>query len=175
MDIKKSDVEQIEKKTLGEDCWITLGDVKIKVDYLTRAQEMEFNRLVLMWENKHGDQAHSHHLEYYFRCAVKDIQGITIEGKEATLTFKNGMAQELVSGESRLDIIACFLELKLFMLATGMIIEKLQISEADKKKLQSAQDSVKTENLQEPENDSTAEKSSIPGRIKEFIAGHSKK
>jgi len=175
MNITKTDVEQIERKSLGEDCWITLGDVRIKIDYLTRAQEMEFNRLVLMWENKHGEQAPFHHFEYYFRCAVKDVQGITIEGKEASLTFKNGMAQELVSGESKLDIVACFLELKLFMLAVGLILEKLQMSEADKKKLQSVQDSVKMENSKEQEKDSTAEKSSILGRTKEFIAKHSKK
>lgn len=158
MDISKDTVEKIERKSLGEECWISLGDIKIRVDYLTRSQEMEFNRLSIAWGLQQGHIVHSHHLEYYFRCAVKDIQGITIEGKETVLTFKNGLAQDLVTNDlkesdrKKLDVVACFLGLEMFHLACGSIFQRLEMSEADKKKLRFVQDSVKTENSQGPES-----------------------
>ncbi len=171
MDITKEKIERIERKTLGEDCWIPIGeDIKIKVDYLTRAQEMEFNRLSLSWNLNKGQGTHSHHLEYYMRCAIKDIIGITIEGKEAELIIKDGLAKYLVTEEIKkdklpdddprkkkpLDFIACLLGLELFEIALYKIYEKLEMTEADKKKLQSAQNSVKPENSEGQEKSSEA-------------------
>jgi hypothetical protein len=161
MDINKEKIERIERKTLGEDCWLSIGeDIKIKIDYLTRAQEMEYERLLLGWTVNQGAKLHSHDLEYYFRCTVKDIQGITIEGREAVLERKNDMARELVTNEvkdqQRLDIVACFIELKIFLYACELIMQKLAMTEADKKKLQSVQNSVKQENSDGQEKSSEA-------------------
>ena len=164
MDISKKDIQKIERKSLGEDCWINLSDdVRIRIDYLTRAQEVEFNRLSIAWGLQQGDSVHSHHLEYYFRCAVKDVQGITIEGKETTLTFKHGVAQNLITENIKndklpeddplkkkpLDVVASFIGLGLFYVAVGSIFQRLEMDDADKKKLPSVQDSVKKDNLPE--------------------------
>ena len=182
MDINEEVIEKINRKSLGEDCWVPIGDeIKIKIDYLTRAQELEFNRLSLAWGMKQGNKVHSHHLEYYFRCTVKDIQGITIQGKETVLTFKDGLAQNLVTTDMKevdrkpLDVVACFLGLGIFGVACGMIYQRIEMTEADKKKLQSALDSVKQENSQESEASSNHAPSLIPGKTKKSSASHSKK
>ena len=131
MDITKEKIEKIERKTLGEDCWLSIGeDIRLKIDYLTRAQEMEYERLSLAWNFNQGEKLHSHDLEYYFRCAVKDIQGITIEGREAVLECKNGLAKDLVTnevkGQQRLDIVATFIEMKIFLYAIEMIMQNIK-------------------------------------------------
>lgn len=160
MDITKEIIERIERKTLGEDCWISIGeDIRLKIDYLTRAQEMEFNRLSLSWNLNKGQNTHSHHLEYYMRCTVKDITGITIGGKETELIIEDGLAKYLVTEEIKkdklpdddpqkkrpLDFVKSIVELGLSDIALYKIFEKLAMTEADKKKLQSVQNSVKQE------------------------------
>ena len=156
MDISKQAVEKIERKSLGEDCWINIGDdIRVRVDYMSKSQEIEFNRHVLAFETDHSEILHRHYIDFYLRATIKAVEGITLEGRETELESVNGLAMSLVttdnkkSPQQKIDLIGTIVELGMTFILCGMIVEKLKFTEADKKKLQSVQDSVRKENSQE--------------------------
>jgi hypothetical protein len=163
MDISKQAIEKIERKPLGEDGWIDLGEiyshlpgVKIRFDYLTQAQDTEFKHLLNLWELGLGGVARDQPFNYLFRCSVKEVIGVTWIDKEMTLTFKYKLAHELVTTEKKeseqhsRDVVDAFKEdMRVSIDLIGeMIWQRIQMTEADKKKLQSVQNSAKTENSQ---------------------------
>jgi hypothetical protein len=127
-----------EKKLLSEECWIELGDeVKIRIDYPTRSQEVELRRLQKVW-NYHKESADtSHWMEYYLRTAIREVVGFSSEGKPLTLVVERGLAKELTDGTVHLDLIATLLELDLIEAVGGMIMQRLEMTEIDKKKFPS--------------------------------------
>ena len=131
IDLKK----RVEKKLLSEDCWIDLVDgLKIRVDYLTRSQETELRRLKTLWKYNLADPESNHWIEYYFRAAVKEIQGFTIEGQPAKLESSGGLAMSLINekGDS-VDVCGAFAELGILETACSLIRERLDFGELSKK------------------------------------------
>jgi hypothetical protein len=155
MDISKQLNDKIAKKPLGELAWIEAGDIKIRFDYMTQSQEIEFYRLANLWGSNLGEKGHSHHFDYLLRATVKDVVGITYGEQPMALTFKNGLANEFVTNEPKeeerkhYDLVRCFFDLEILTTVCSIIFSRIEMTEADKKKLQSALDSVKKENSQE--------------------------
>lgn len=149
-----------EKKLLGESCWIALADdLKIRIDYLTRAQETEFRRLLKLWEGNRADPNGNHWIEYYFRAAVKEVLGFTIEGERSTLTVEHGLARSLKNdkGTKEIDVCAAFVEYGILEGACGLIRQRLEFGDIEKKSSESSQNlssgasSVPTPNPSGPE------------------------
>src|SRR3990167_8878548 len=142
--------EQIERKTLSEDCWIDLEDFQIRIDYPTYSQTTELRRLAIQWGAGQADENTEHYLGYYLRATLRGVKGLFSNGKELTLELERGLAKNFIGGDKPLDVIATFVHLKLLELAVSEIQQKLQVSGEDKKKSLSQPNSLKREEPEEP-------------------------
>jgi hypothetical protein len=160
MDINENQVKRIERKLLSEECWIDLGDgLEIKIDYMTRSQEVEFRRLATLWELQ-GTSEKQHYWGYFLKSISKNIRGLTIAGKPATLEFKNGLLENIISDGNKYDYVAVLLELKKLENLYYEAYTKLVFDDVDKKKFLSVQESSKTEKTLPSEKDSREKKES---------------
>jgi hypothetical protein len=164
MDIEK---QQIERKPLGEDCWIDLpGDVRLRIDYMTEAQDSQLRKLNLMWQFNVQTEKLEYADDYMIRATVKEVQGLTIEGEPFKLNIVHGMIErpKIEKEEDRLKDFVSILKAASLYEATVMSINmRLAMSGTDKKKLKFA-DSLPSQ----PESSflrkiSTGLKSLIPG------------
>ena len=152
--------ELIERKLLSEEAWIELGDIRIRFDYPTRSQEMEFRILKVRWDGGHAEATSEHWIGYYLRATIKEVLGFARNGKPYKLELINGLARDLVAGENRLDMIAVFQEYDLLESLFGLIWKRLEVTELDKKKFLLQPNSLKTENSN-TEKDLNPEASSL--------------
>jgi hypothetical protein len=148
IDLKKP----VEKKLLSEQAWIELWDgVRVRIDYLTRAQETELRRLRAMWRAKIADPNGDHFLEYYIRAAVKEAVGFGIEGETARIESSGGLAMNLVTSPQdadkslRIDITEAFAQLGALEALCGAISERLNFDEVEKKSVSSPPSSLSAE------------------------------
>lgn len=169
IDLKK---EEYEKKLLGVDCWLEIGKdygvndpIKIRIDYPTRSQTVEFRRLLTVWKADLQTEHTQHWLEYYFRSTVREIEGISVEGKAARLTLEGGLAKNLSAGNVDLDVVQVFSTLGILQVVVGMIRSKLEFSDIEKKNSQSPLNSSKKESSPEPQ--------SSPGQTSSTDGDHS--
>ena len=146
MDLKP----QIEKKLLGEDVWIDIGNdgEKVRIDYQTRSQEVEFRRLQKVWFAGMFNADTEHWVVFYLRSTIREVEGFTIEGKPAKLVLERGSAKELSNGEKSIDVIAMFQDADLVWSLAGEIMSRLNVSETEKKTQSSQPNSSGTANLE---------------------------
>lgn len=136
-----------EKKLLSEPCWIDLNDeVKVRIDYPTRSQEVELRRLQKIWFSGLARADTEHWMAYYLRSTIREVMGFSIEGKPAQLVLERGSALSLSNGTTSLDLIATLLELDLIEALGGMIMSRLEVTEVEKKRLDSPPSSSVTAN-----------------------------
>lgn len=154
--------EQIERKTLSEECWIELGDFQIKVDYPTYSQVTELRRLTIMWEAQRASEDTEHFLGYYLRSTLKGVKGLVADGKELTVELERGLAKNFVGGSRPLDIVATFLAVELLEIAVVRIRERLEVSNEDKKKSSSQPSSLKKVESGEPRSSTPVLKFETP-------------
>lgn len=153
--------EQIERKTLSEDCWIDLGEFEIKVDYPTYSQTTELRRLTILWEAQRANEDTEHFLGYYLRSTLKGVKGLVANGKELTVEIERGLAKNF-AGDKPLDIVATFLALGLLEIAVVRTRERLEMSGEDKKKFLSQPNSLKKEESGEPRSSTPVLKFETP-------------
>ena len=127
--------ELIERKLLNEDACIELGEIKIRFDYPSRSQEMEFRILKMRWDAGRVESESEHWIGYYLRSTIKAVVGFERNKKPYKLEFINGFARDLVVGKIRLDVIAVLQEYDLLESVFGLIWKRLEVTELDKKKL----------------------------------------
>ena len=148
--------KELAPKLLGEtDCWILLSEgraavpakdgqsakpaeeaVRVRVDYLTAAQDSEFHRRGIRFETWGTGE---HPEDYYLRATIKEIVGLTYEGQPFRLTFdQQGLVEEVGeagSGEEiKPDLISMLKAVNLYDIARVKMRMKLSLTEADKKK-----------------------------------------
>jgi hypothetical protein len=150
MNIEKKD---IERKILTEECWIDLGDgLGLRIDYPTRGQEAEYRRLDALWAFNAMMEQSEQPINYYLRCACKQVRGLTIENEEASIEVKNGLAKNLVFKGGQVDFIDFLVGANLWYRAWFDVKQKLAYDDIDKKKLQSQPDSTEKESSENIEN-----------------------
>lgn len=130
---------QPERKLLGAEAWLDLPEeVRVKFDYPSESQEVELRRLQMLWFGKMASPLTDHWLSYYLRATIRDVQGITVAGKPTQLVIEKGLAKNLKSDGGELDLIAAFIQLDVLETVASMIRQRLEVTELDKKKLQSS-------------------------------------
>ena len=163
-----------ERKLLSEECWIDVGnDIQLRIDYPTHSQSTEQRRLEMLWFNKMARPDTEHWIEYYIRCTVREVRGFSIEGKAARLVLERGIADHLTNADparpnemgKNLDVIAVFVEFDMLESLCGMILQRLEMNEMDKKKLQSQDSLSEMESLGSPMNNSELESKSLTDGI----------
>ena len=166
------DLKAPEKKLLSEECWIDLAnDVKIRIDYPTRSQEVELRRLQKIWFHDKQQPDTEHWMTAYLRATIKDAVGFSIEGKPAILIVERGLAKELTcdkdskNPQDHLDLIATFIELDLVEAIGGLIMSRLEMTDVEKKTLPSPPNSSKTANSVPTGNRSNQEPVSLTAGI----------
>jgi hypothetical protein len=143
------DLKVPEKKLLSEPCWIELNDeVKIRIDYQTRNQEAHFNRLIRISQSKYDSAETEDWGIYYLRSTIKEVVGFTKDGKPLVAVLERGFLKELSNGETSIDLMAKFVDWDLVDAVAGMIRQRLEVSEVEKKSSSSPPSSSKTENLE---------------------------
>ena len=140
-----------EKKLLSEACWIELSEgVRIRIDYPSRSQEVELRRLQKMWFHGMQQADTEHWMSFYLRTTIKEVEGFSVDGgKPLKLVLERGLAKELTDGTAHLDLIATFLEMDLIEAIGGMIMQRLEVTEVEKKTSASPLNSSKMENSKE--------------------------
>ncbi len=132
--------EAIKPKLLSEPCWIDLGDdISVRVEYPSQSQATEFRRLEISWNLGMAMPGMEHWIGYYFRSTVKEVKGLTIDGKAVELYVERGLARSIVeSGKDSdavdLDVLAVFSGIGKLEIAVGLIRKRLEFTDTDKKK-----------------------------------------
>jgi hypothetical protein len=123
-----------DKKLLGEDLWFDLSDeIKVRIDYPSRSQEVEQRRLQKVWNGGYAQADSEHWLAYYVRSTLREVVGFTIEGKPAVLIVEKGIARNLSNGEKSLDVVSVLLELDILFSLASAIMSRLEVTEVEKK------------------------------------------
>ena len=129
----------VEPKLLGEECWIALdGGGRIRVDYLTRGQRRRFEQLAVQWHYDSAPAGTDHHMGYFIRCAVREVEGFEIDGKPAKVKIEYGMAKSLVAGEAVVDFLDYLDAAGIRTEIEDKVFSRLEFTALDKKKLKSA-------------------------------------
>ena len=164
-----------DKKTLSGDAWIELDDeTRLRIDYPTRAQETQQRLLRMRWESGKNSEDEPHWIGYYIQCTVKEVE--VFRDKETGQMFKleldHGLAVWLVCGKKRLNFLAVLTELGLAESLFGLIYKRLEITELEKKSLNSPRPSSKKESFARGRKSSRPAKSPTGGNpSEETVAG----
>jgi hypothetical protein len=151
-----------EKKLLSEECWIELSDdVKVRVDYPTRSQEVELRRLQKLWNFGLARADTEHWLSYYLRATIRDVVGFTIEGRLARLVLDRGLAKHLTNDDKTLDVVALFVDLDIVEELAGKINSRLEVTDVEKKTSQSPPSISEKENSKPDGNSSNPVQESL--------------
>ena len=151
-----------DKKTLSGDAWIELDDeTRLRIDYPTRAQETQQRLLRMRWESGKNSEGEPHWIGYYVQCTVKEVEGFRDEatGQMFQLELDHGLAMWLVCGKKRLNFLAVLTELGLAESLFGLIYKRLEMTELEKKSLNSPPHSSKRE------SSARGRKSSSPAKL----------